>query len=206
MNLFDRRARPRRNQPPVFAALPKESPMARYARVILALVLLLAGGCASAPSPHNRVTVVSDMDASQKQAYIHQVTSTLKIFQASARDLRHRDSGRDLGDFAVEVDRFVGRQVSPIVADSEAEKDPRTRLQIAELQLVCALVYLDLAQPRRALALMQRMERRYGHDSELLRAPLEPGDTKFANLREGIRNLKQRALNQSLELSAAPSF
>lgn len=160
----------------------------------LVAVLLLAAGCSSPtfyPPPHP--AEVSSMDVAAKQAHIAKVKETLKIFRASARDLRSRGKSRELQQLTEEADRYIAWQVRPIVNDFEADNDLRTRLEVAKLQLLTGLVYLEMASPEwRLYKLLSAMEKRYADQPEILSASLDYHDIGFDTIGDGMRSLEEQ--------------
>lgn len=167
--------------------------MVRFSRAfIAAAALVLAGGCVAAFDPQPQPAAVSHMNVAKKQAYIRGAESTLKIFHAAAMDLRSRGKPLAQQELAGEAKRYIKMQVKPIIADFEAGNNLETRLEIAKLQLLCGLVYLDLEEPWEALGMLREMERRYGDQPDLLNAEFERNDLGFATIGNGMRIIEER--------------
>lgn len=177
--------------------------MVGYPRVFIALVFIVVGGCATAPPPPP--AVVSYLDVPKKQAYIHGARSTLKIFHDTALDLRNRRKDPARQELAVEVDRYIEAQVEPIVGDFEANNNLATRLEVAELQLLCGLVYLELEEYHKARVLLDTMEKRYGNHPGLLSVSIDRGEMGFRNIGEGMKTLNERLFREFLVLPPSPS-
>ena len=164
------------------------------AAVLLAVAVLLAAGCSSPtfyPPPHP--AEVSHMDVAAKQAHIEKVKATLKIFQASARDLRSRDKDDELIQLSRQVDRYIAWQVQPIVNDFEADTNLQTRLEVAKLQLLTGLVYLEMDNPEwRLYQLLSAMEKRYADQPEVLSAAIDYHDIGFGTISDGMRSLEEQ--------------
>jgi hypothetical protein len=161
--------------------------------VFATAVLLLVGGCGSPstfnPPPHP--AVVSHMDVAEKQAQIDSVKSTLKIFRASAQDLRSRSKPAELDQLSDEADRYIELQVQPIVGDFESANNLQTRLEIAKLQLLCGLVYLELDNAESNIyKLLREMERRYGNQPDVLYATIDRNDIGFSTINDGMQSLE----------------
>lgn len=155
-------------------------------------VFLMLGGCGVAFDPPPRPAVVSHMDIVKKEAQIDSVKSTLKIFRASAQDLRSRAKPQELAQLTDQADRYIELQVQPIVEDFEAEKNLKTRLEIAKLQLLCGLVYLELDNAEGNIyKLLRDMERRYGDQPIVLNAAIDRNDVGFGTIRDGMRSLEE---------------
>jgi len=156
-------------------------------------VFLMVSGCGGAAfDPPPRPAVVSHMDVAKKQAQIDSVKSTLKIFRASAQDLRSRAKPEELEQLTDQVDRYIKLQVQPIVEDFEVEKNLKTRLEIAKLQLLCGLVYLELDNAEENIyKLLRDMERRYGDQPNVLNAAIDRNDVGFGTIGDGMRTLEE---------------
>ena len=167
--------------------------MTRYFRAIAATaVLLVASGCSTAFDPPPRPAVVSHMDVVHKQAYIANVKSTLKIFRASAQDLRLRGKPEELDRLSDEFELYVQMQVQPIAGDFEVDKNLGTRLDIAKLQLLCGLVYLELDNSAWNIhQLLGDMEQRYGNQPDVLNTAIDRNDVGFGSIREGMQKLDE---------------
>lgn len=159
---------------------------------IAAAVLLLAGGCGAAFNPPPRPAAVSHMNVANKQAHIDSAKATLKIFQASAQDLRTRDKPFDQQRLAEEVKRFIRLQVKPIVEDFEAGNTLQTRLEIAKLQLLSGLVYLELDEQWQLNKVLRDMERRYADQPDVFSAAIDRRDVGFGTIGDGMRSLEER--------------
>jgi hypothetical protein len=96
-------------------------------------------------------------------------------------------------------------QVRPIVVDFEANNNLRTRLGVAELQLLCGLVYLELKEYEEVLGLLNDMKRRYGHNPEMLNTAINSQYIGFQNIGDGMRILNQRLFREFLTFSPPPS-
>jgi hypothetical protein len=156
-------------------------------------VFLMVSGCGGvAFDPPPRPAVVSHMDVAKKQAQIDSVKSTLKVFRASAQDLRSREKPRELAQLTDQADRYIELQVQPIVEDFEAENNLKTRLEIAKLQLLCGLVYLELDNAEGNIyKLLRDMERRYGDQPNVLNAAIDRNDVGFGTIGDGMRRLEE---------------
>ena len=155
-------------------------------------ILLLAGGCSTAFDPPPHPAVVSHLKVVDKQAYIDSVKSTLKIFRASAQDLRIRNKSEELEQLSDVADRFIMLQVEPILGDFEADKNLATRLEIAKLQLLCGLVYLELDNARwNIYKLLREMEHRYSDQPDVLYAAIDRNDVGFNTISDGMRSLDE---------------
>jgi hypothetical protein len=172
-------------------------------RVFITSVFILFCGCA--PDPPRRPEVVSYLDVTQKQQYIQNAMSTLKIFHEAAIDLRSRRKPMARKELAEEVDHYIDVQVKPIIGDFEANHNLKTRLQVAELQLLSGLVYLELKEYDEALALLNTMKRRYSDSPELLSAAIDRKYIGFRNLEDGMRVLNERLWREFLTFSPPPS-
>jgi len=168
--------------------------MTRFIRTfVTTAILLMAGGCsppAFDPPPHP--AQVSHMNVVKKKAHIDNAKSTLKIFRASAQDLRTRDKPDELETLSEEADRYIELQVQPVVRDFEASNNLSTRLEIAKLQLLCGLVYLELDNAESNIYnLLQDMERRYGDQPDVLNASIDRNDVGFDTISDGMRSLEE---------------
>ncbi len=167
--------------------------MSRSFRAFFAVaVLLLAGGCSTSFDPPSRPAAISHLDVVNKQAYIDSVKSTLKIFHASAHDLRSREKPLKLFQLSEEADRYIELQVHPIIEDFEADNNLTTRLEIAKVQLLCGMVYLELDNPEwKIYQLLREMERRYGDQPDVLYAAIDRNDIGFGTISEGMQSLDE---------------
>lgn len=156
-----------------------------------AAILFLITGCGPRPDPP-RPAVVSHLDISQKKAFIDKTRSTLKTFHDTARDLRHRGDNRSRSELAGGAERYIETQVEPIVNDFEADNNLQTRIEVAELQLLCGMLYFELEKYWQAHLLLRDMERRYRDRPEVLHAALDPNEFGFRDIDDGIRSLGQR--------------
>jgi hypothetical protein len=172
-------------------------------RVFIAVVFVLTCGCA--PDPPPRPPVVSYLDVAQKQKYITLAMSTLKIFHEAAIDLRDRGKPSARRELAEEVDNYIATQVEPIVSDFEANNNLRTRLGVAELQLLSGLVYLELKEYEEVLVLLNNMKRRYGDNPEILNTAINSRYIGFKTIEDGMRILNQRLFREFLTFSPPPS-
>jgi hypothetical protein len=155
-------------------------------------VLLLAGGCNPAFDPPPRPAVVSHMNVVKKQAQIDNVKSTLKIFRASAQDLRGRAKPAEMAQLSDAAERYIDLQVQPLVEDFEVDNNPRTRLEMAKLQLLCGLVYLELDNAEwNIYKLLREMERQYGNQPDVLNAVIDRNDVGFGTISDGMRSLEE---------------
>lgn len=168
--------------------------MSWHARLIIPVIVISLFGCAS--DRHRRGAVVSYLDVAGKQAYIQEAKSTLKIFHEAALDLRSRQKPQAREELAREADNYIEMQVKPIIGDFEANNDLRTRLEVAELQLLCGLVYLELKEYLKVQDLLKTMRRRYGDNEEILKAALDRSTIGFGNLKDGMRILNERSLHE----------
>lgn len=166
---------------------------------IAVAVLALVGGC-SAANPQPRPSAVSHMDVAQKKAYIHGAESTMKIFHAAALDLRSRGKFESQEELAGEVKRYVDLHVKPIVGDFEAGNSLDTRIEIAKLQLLCGVVYLELEDYWEALKLLREMEKRYGDQPDLLSATIDRSDIGFGTIEDGMRRLEEQLFSEAVVL------
>lgn len=168
--------------------------MGCYVRVFIVSVFALLSGCASEPPPPP--AVVSYLDIDQKQAYLQNAMETLKIFHDAAVDLRIRRKSVAREELAKEVDFYVKTQIDPIMRDFEANSHLETRLEVAELQLLCGLVYLELQEYKEVRSLLKNMKRRYGDNPEILSAAIDSRYIDFRNLEDGMRVLNARAWSE----------
>lgn len=177
--------------------------MGLYVRVSTVLVFALLCGCA--PDPPRSPAVVSYLDVTKKQAYILNAMSTLKIFHEAAIDLRSRRKPMARKELAGEVEHYIDVQVKPIIRDFEANHNLKTRLQVAELQLLCGLVYLELKEYDEVLAFLNGMKRRYGDSPEILSAAIDRKYIGYRNIEEGMRALNERLWREFLTFAPPPS-
>jgi hypothetical protein len=182
-----------RQGPASAVMLRKECDMTRFfLAVVTTAVLLVAGGCRPAFDPPPHPAKVSHMNVVKKKAHIDSAKSTLKIFRASAQDLRTRDKPDELETLSEEVERYIKLQVQPVVRDFEASNNLSTRLEIAKLQLLCGLVYLELDNAESNIYnLLQDMERRYGDQPDVLNAAIDRNDVGFDTISDGMRSLDE---------------
>ncbi len=176
----------------------------RIVRILAAagVLLPLVGGCTATFTPSPRPAVVTPMNIVKKQEYIHGTKMTLKNFQTAAIDLGSRRKPVARRELTEEVERYIEMQVEPIVNDFEAGNNLETRLEIGKLQLLCALVYLELAEYREARQMLGEMTRRYGDNPGFLNAAIDRNDIGFGNLEDGMRALKERLSRESPSLLA----
>lgn len=165
-----------------------------YARVLIAVAVISLCGCAS--DPPRRTAVVSYLDVAKKQEYIRGAISTLKIFNEAALDLRSRNKPQARRELAKEVEHYIETQVKPIIGDFEANNNLRTRMEVAELQLLCGLVYLELKEYEEVQSLLKNMKRRYGDNPEILSAAIDRRNIGFRSIEDGMRILNERALRE----------
>lgn len=167
--------------------------MSRFFRALATTaVLFLAGGCSATFDPPPHPAAVSHMDIVTKRTQIDTVKSTLKIFRVSAQDLRSREKPREMAQLTDEADRYIKLQVQPFVKDFEADNNLATRLEVAKLQLLCGLVYLELDNAEWNLhKLLRDMERRYGDQPDVLNAAIDRNDVGFATIGEGMQTLEE---------------
>lgn len=172
--------------------------MRRFFRPFIAAIFALSvGGCSPGFDFQDRPASFSHLDVASKQAHIDSVRSTLKVFHATALDLRRRDRFQSRQSLAAEVDRYVELQVQPIINDFEAGTHLRTRLEIAQLQLLCARIYLELEDYRQVNALLKDMERRFGDQPDVLNATIDRQTIGYGSIAEGMRNLEERRVGDS---------
>jgi len=167
--------------------------MSRAFPVIAAAVLVLTVGCSPGFYPLPHPAEVSHMDMATKQAHIDKVKATLKIFRASALDLRSRGKHQELEQLTRQADHYIKWQVQPILTDFEADNNLRTRLEIAKLQLLCGLVYLEMDNPEwRLYKLLSAMEKRYADQPDVLTTTIDYQDIGFGTISDGMRSLEEQ--------------
>lgn len=167
-------------------------------RSFITLALLaLTYGCSTA-TPRPSTSAVSHMDVTQKMAYIHGAESTMKVFHAAAMDLRSRGKLQSQEELAGEVKRYVDLHVEPIVDDFEASNSLDTRIEIAKLQLLCGVVYLELEDYWEALKLLREMENRYGDQPDVLSASIDRNDIGFGTIEDGMRRLEEQLFSEAV--------
>ena len=164
--------------------------MGLYMRVFITFVFALFCGCAS--DPPRTPEVVSYLDVSKKQEYIQNAMSTLKTFHDAAIDLRSRSKPEAQKVLAEEVEHYIDVRVKPIIGDFEANHNLQTRLQIAEMQLLCGLVYLELKEYDEVQVVLKKMKKRYGQSPEILNAAIDRKYVAFRNIEDGMRILNER--------------
>lgn len=166
---------------------------------IAVALALLVGGCSSSgfnvrlPPPE-----VSHLDVAGKQAQVDSVKSTLKVFHATARDLRQRDSLDARTQLAAEFKRYYTLQVQPLVEDFESGNSLQTRLEIAQLQLLGGQVFLELQQNWQLYKLLRDMRQRYGDQPDVLNASIDRNDIGYGTIGDGMRSLQERKAGRSL--------
>lgn len=168
--------------------------MSRAFRAFSAVaILLLAGACSPVFDPPPRPAEVSHMDITTKQAHIDNVKKTLKIFRASARDLRSRQKPEELIQLTGQAERYIKLQVQPLVEDFEADSNLTTRVEVAKLQLLSGLVMLEMDRPEWKLYKMLRaMERRYSDQPDVLNAAIDRYEFGFGTIGDGMRSLEEQ--------------
>ncbi len=166
--------------------------------VIVVFCATLAAGCAAPLG--ERSDASSHLPIGKKHEFILHSKATLKNFQNTAIDLRSRRKPQVLHEFAGEVKNYMEVQVEPIVIDSEAGQNLETRLEIAKLQLLAGMVYVELTEYRQARQLLEAMETRYGNQAEILTASLDRNDIGFASLEAGLQNMKERIARETARI------
>jgi len=177
--------------------------MGFYMRIFIVSVFALLWGCAS--DPPQRHAVVSYLNVSQKQEYIQGAMSTLKIFHAAAIDLRSRHKPLPRKELAEEVNHYIDVQVNPIIGDFEANHNLKTRLQVAELRLLCGMVYLELREYGEALRVIKSLNKHYGNSPEILKAAIDPKNIGSRNIEDGMRIVNERIWHEYLTFAPPPS-
>lgn len=163
--------------------------MGRISRLVMALLLFWIWGCTSPPP---RRETVSYLDLTAKQTYLRHTLATLKAFHRTACDLRTRPVSEAMKELHQETSRFIERQVRPATTDFEANYSGRTQLDVAQLELLCGLLYLELQDYPAALSALESMRTRYGDRPELLNAALDQRFIDFDNLAAGLAYLDNR--------------
>ncbi len=170
--------------------------MPRPKRLALFLLACFCAGCATALPPPPTPVAVGHLDMTQKEAYIARTGTTLQTFHSAAADLRSRSLSAPLQELGENFDRYVAMQVAPIVEDAEARSNLATRMELAGLQLLCGLVYIELGDHHRIEAILAQMED-YGTDTGILNSPLA-GDIGITRIEDGLKRLRE-------SLDGAPS-
>lgn len=156
-------------------------------------LVLLACGCRPAFNPPPRPAQISHMDVATKLTRIDNVASTLKIFLDTGRDLRSRAKRQELRRLTAEADRYIELQVRPIIHDFEASANLTTRLEIAKLQLLTGLVYLELDnQEWKLYQWLSAMEHRYADQPDVLNATIDRTVFGYDTIAAGLRGLEER--------------
>ena len=163
--------------------------MGRFLRLVMALLLCWLWGCSS-PSPPP--ASMSYLDLAAKQTHIRNTLATLETFHRTARDLRTRPAPEAQQELRTETRRYVELQVRPVITDFEANHSVKTQLDLAQLELLCGLVYLELQDYSGALATFDNLKKRYGDRTELLTATLDRRFVDFDHLGAGMDYLDQR--------------
>ncbi len=172
--------------------------------VAMILLLPILGGCI--PEMAARQATVSPLSIAKKKEYIRTSKATLKNFQTTAIDLRARGQLPAIGEFAKEVKNYISLQVEPILVDAAAVDDLQTRLEVAKLQLLCGLVYADLAEYREARLRLEEMMQRYGSHPDVLNAAIDRNDIGFATLASGMQDLRARIENRAPGRRSLPAL
>lgn len=169
--------------------------MTRYAQALAAVICIaFCAGCGmTVPfDPQPRPASVTHLDIARKQTYIQSTKVTLKTFLVAAQDLRSRDQVVSLHELADRFGRFERLRVAPMVDDFEAQNSLSTRLEIAKLQLLCGLTYVELGETHRAGELLHNMKEHYGQNPGILSVPLDRGDIGIATMAGGLQLLEEK--------------
>jgi hypothetical protein len=170
--------------------------MPRSALIVTLILALFCAACSTAVEPQPRPASVGHMDIPQKEEYILRTKTTLKTFHATASDLRSRGLPGQLQELGENFDRYVALQVAPIVEDTEASSNLATRMEIAKLQLLCGLTYIELEDHLKVESLLRQLEK-HATDPGFISTPLDRGDLGVASIEEGLSRLRESVAARS---------
>ncbi len=164
------------------------------------LLLFLSGCCSCNRADWPDPPVLDHMNVSQKMLYMENVKQTLAVFRTTFNDIEDHapepssNAPPSCEDkrFPCEVYKYVDVYAMPIISDQWALSDPQTRLEVARINLLSAYALYESRHYGKARKLLGLFEKQYGEDSAVLSTPVEPGETDFPTLGEGLKALKRK--------------
>ncbi len=147
------------------------------------------GNAANWPDPFT----LTHTDIRKKEAYIRNIKETLKLFRLIADDTIRRKKFFCAQELACQTDRYVEIYVRPIMNDSGANNNLETKLEIAKLHVICALLYRDMGRDDPAELHLDKLRQLDGNDASLLDVTIDPADVGFITLRAAIKDLEARS-------------
>ena len=144
------------------------------------------------PSPIS----LTHADIANKKVYIERVKETLMQFRVIARDISKREDELFVKEIGREANSYVKNYVEPIINDPDAVGNLETRAEIAELHLLSASLYFELAGYFQAKFYLERLTGQYENDflSSITIDQLHMG---YSTVSEGIQDLQKKiALKQ----------
>ncbi|RLC02693.1 MAG: hypothetical protein DRI57_29840, partial [Deltaproteobacteria bacterium] len=113
-----------------------------------------------------------------------------------ARDTGRRENELFVKEIGREANSFVKIYVEPIVNDSEAVRNLKTKAEIAKLQFLSASLYFELAGYFQAKFYLERLSGQYESDF-LSSVTMNQMHMSYSTVAEGITDLQKRiALKQ----------
>jgi hypothetical protein len=137
--------------------------------------------------------IVTYTDIRKKEAYIRNVKEILKLFRLIAHDTIRRKEFLSAQELACQTDKYISVYVQPIMSDSEANNSLETKLEIATLHVLCALLHHDMARDDLAELHLDELRELEGNDASLLDVRIDPADIGFITLRAAMRDLEARS-------------
>lgn len=128
---------------------------------------------------------------SKKNTYIQNLKATLKSFRKVAGDNRENEKGLNTEELRREADKYITIYVKPIINDRVAHYNFETKVEIAKLHLLIALLYSDVGRYKPAEHYLNLIDTRYCNHGFLLSLALDPADIGYSTLAEGIKALRK---------------
>lgn len=141
--------------------------------------------------------ILTHADIMKKKAYIQNTKKILKLFLIIADDTGKRKKFLNIGDVIErEAMKYIEIYVKAIVNDSEAINHIETKLEIAKLHLLTAILYFHIAQYDQAQNYLNLIHKRYGSDMALLGTTIDQSDVGCSTISEGVKKLQDRIFIQ----------
>ncbi len=150
-------------------------------------------GPAGLPDP----LILPVVDIKEKHAYIENAKEILKLFRKVTNDNRKNAKSFKIEELRREASKYINLFVRPVIDDFAVSENFKTKLEIAKLHLLAALIYSDVGEYVMAESFIHQIDRRYGKDEFLLGLSIDPADIGYNTLSEGIKDLKRQISSQT---------